>query len=346
MLTWKGTNASLLRCLESSQSSLALLSECEFSQCLQNLASVVKAQTSNIGSQRTLFSRMTACFKRYWVPKGESLQGFHIALARKYLRADQEAVTREIVHRQDVLRDHLSDKPTEDFGKLSSVCLSLASSEDPRCWLLCICMSVGCRKGEALGYSRFETVDQVKFIGDADGTNLPIRDPELFESLIGSDMCIRQESLLKDPAQRINRYLSPEDPRHVAPRSIVKPCLFLHPMDVLFLISKLRSLDMSPEESRRFGTKRKTFNSLFNSGPHCSERSWSLGTHYGRKLYANASYHAYAPKLQRINGALMDRNAWIELVLGHTGSLLTSLSYSTVALENVESVSFKKSRIF
>jgi hypothetical protein len=362
-------NQSLVRWLDVTQPIFAALPESEFTAALQQLAMVVKALTPNIGTQRTMFARMTAQFKKYWVPMGEqpngSLDSPHIALAKKYLRAEAEAVAKEIVHREAVLRDHLSDKPTEDFARLSALCVNLARQEvfgesvamETSSWLLAIIMACGCRKGEILDASiQFLPVPKVDFFGDALGKNVRVRNREIFEEQIGSEMCIMQVGFVKEKSQRINQFVTPEDPRYVKPRSIVKPCLFLHPMDVIELIVRFRVANSLSAEnphdrlhsSKRFGTRPAMFKSAFEqSQRHASERSWSLGTHHARKIYANASYNVFAPKLQRINGALMDRNAWIELVLGHTGSLLTSLSYSTVHvnLDETQCNPQKKQRI-
>lgn len=58
-----------------------------------------------------------------------------------------------------------------------------------------------------------------------------------------------------------------------------------------------------------------------------------MGSHYGRKIYAVASYQIYESQVSLLTGKFIGESAWMSSVLAHGGSIATSLSYANVKIE-------------
>ena len=63
-----------------------------------------------------------------------------------------------------------------------------------------------------------------------------------------------------------------------------------------------------------------------------SGHGWRLGAHHCRKIYANASFEIYEPRVKQLMNRWIELPLWIRSVLGHEGSLETTLSYSNVKI--------------
>lgn len=271
------------------------------------LANLVKAMIPCVGTQRVTFSRFTAIFKQYWVPK-EGMKGPHVMESKKWLKADREKVDQYIQDVEKKLVERLQDIYVECYPDLERKVKALAISEDPQEILLAILMSAGMRRGEVIESS----ITYEPFRGALE-ENSPY-------SGVDRRFLILQTGCFKDAKCHINKYVRGS----ALPKQILKPTVFLPAEYVVELITKFRET----ARVQNLNTKNPMTKYMRKYFPQASAQAeanaWSFGPHYCRRLYGTMSYERWGKKDQ------WDRSIWLSTVLAHGASVATSLSYSNI----------------
>ena len=85
--------------------------------------------------------------------------------------------------------------------------------------------------------------------------------------------------------------------------------------------------------SRLSRASRQAMDQLFpRQMAHAVTNGWSVSTHFARVLYANFSYEIFIESYKRITGKSIGIDRWIQMLLGHMGSMKTALSYRTLEI--------------
>ena len=213
--------------------------------------------------------------------------------------------------------------------------------------MLSISCSLGCRKGEILDpnvlfltypdYVRREERagrDISKFrLGtflDADEDSdeeenvdkIITVDKDLFDESIGLDRVVCQIGVLKDSEQAINRFIDEDDERWVADRVLIKPSIVLTARQIVDGIRRFRKIENITKANfpgrrvagNRWGTAKlqPTMKKYF---PRAYAKSiangWPFSSHYGRKIYANASFEIYQEHIKRVTNRYIDKVIWV-----------------------------------
>lgn len=125
------------------------------------------------------------------------------------------------------------------------------------------------------------------------------------------------------------------------------PLVFLDAETVLKLVTKLRAnvfVDMginSREYLKELGKKLTTreFAEVFSAEPFLSLRARAvaeervMGSHLGRKIYIQASYKQFKPKIEACMGSSIQKSYFIQTFLGHTTSAI-AVNYDTLDLRD------------
>lgn len=165
---------------------------------------------------------------------------------------------------------------------------------------------------------------------------------------------IVQSGVLKDKSQSINRFLlDKSDKRFVENKVLIKPTIILPASEVVGMIKLFRKIHNITKETfvnrRKQGNKFSTraiqpyMDSYFPQAAALSAKhNWEFGSHYCRKLYCNSAAEIYIPKLQQITSKYVDKSIFCSNILGHGGSIATSLSYANVFVKfSYEAIEFK-----
>jgi hypothetical protein len=271
----------------------------------------------------------------------EKEKRLHARLRDKYVE-DYDDVSRKVLKMQT--------KGSEGKYKKDSVHL-----------LLAIMTCVGCRKTEILDPNcKFYTYEEYQDVLLSKGLNQEVlrlgtwKSPTEFDEEHSFEVTskkaykklfddyaytICQSGVLKDKGQAINAYLiSKDDKRFVENKLLIKPSIILNARQVVDMIKEFREINDITEESfenrkkagSRFSTReiKPIMTDYFPKAAALSLRNnWEFGTHYCRKIWANASYLVYENKIKMVTGKYVDKSIWCSNTLGHSGSLATSLSY-------------------
>mgnify|MGYP006908578009 CR=1 FL=1 len=299
--------------------------------------------------------------------------GKHVEAIRSVLKIDlsrsMQYIQEKEANRADRLKDRYHEKYDEVEYKTRAAYNSVMhpdvwelTTEDQAKLLISIETSCGCRMGaigdpniEFLTYPQWErrkkklgvsgsfrlgTVSDV--FDDDDEPSIEV-DEDMFGQTIGMEYVIVQVGVLKDPSTSINSFIDEADERWVPPRVLVKPSIILTAKEIVAGVKEFRQI--ANITKKNFVGRERSSNIWSNKVspvikkmyPRAAAKSkannWSFGSHYGRKLYANASYEIYANQLRSITSKYMDRSIWISYMLGHMGSIQTSLSYANVSVE-------------
>lgn len=168
-------------------------------------------------------------------------------------------------------------------------------------------------------------------------------DEEDYESQIGMEYVVVQIGVLKDSAEHATKYLPEQTGARALPRTVIKPTLVLTSREIVAAVKRIRfernltkkNWRGRAKEGNVFGTQnfhpiiKKHFPDVWAKVNHPGRKE-RIGSHFGRKIYMNASYEIYKDRVALITGKFIDRSVWGMLVLAHKGSLATSQSYATV----------------
>jgi len=153
---------------------------------------------------------------------------------------------------------------------------------------------------------------------------------------------IVQVGILKDAKNKLQKHLLEED--RDDPRYLVKPCLIY---TAEYLVKKInefrRKFNISKEnfvDRRRAGASWDTrlfhpllkeyFRDTFN---HVERKGWRIGSHHMRRIYVMATIHFFKDSAEQASGGkVLAQSVWMALVLGHMGSVNTTISYSNLKI--------------
>ena len=204
----------------------------------------------------------------------------------------------------------------------------------------------GARKGEFLDPNiKFYTYAEWKRRQGRDATTIPlgtdadhlnITNPD---AELGSHLLV-QVKVLKDTDQKSNKYQD-SDGALVPNRVVIKPTLFYDAQEIVDKIAAFRKKYNITKASftNRVSASNNWGSALFkpvlkqfyhSSWAKSKQKGWSIGSHFGRKLYAVASFGVYKDSVQTASSEIVREASWISMVLAHQGSVATSLSYANV----------------
>ena len=158
---------------------------------------------------------------------------------------------------------------------------------------------------------------------------------------IGSDFLLVQIGILKDADQNINKYLAAGDDRFVADRALVKPSIVFtakQVVDAIKFFRKVEGITVANFVSRKVAGaaySTREYQPLIKkyfarSYAKAISHGWEIGSHHMRKIYAAASFEIYRERILHATTRYIDRSIWSAMILGHGGSVNTSLSYANV----------------
>ena len=220
-------------------------------------------------------------------------------------------------------------------------------------FLACTNINVGTRKTEVLDdtiqfytYRDFmnlhkdDAIQQAVFIGEK-GLGVVVDDKVFAE--MDMDNVIVQVGKLKDKNQRLNKYLDEDDARYNPVGAIiVKPTTFLSGSDVVKMIKLIRWFFRKHEKDSdrvRIGSRissRDITPIMENDWPtavaHAKKFKLTIGTHLFRKFYVRIAVHAYRDIVSRYRGSVISDQTLMAALLGHSGSIFTTMSYSNVVI--------------
>lgn len=335
-----------------------------FATQLQQVTKIMTHLIPNTSYLRNELVKITRMFKEIWVPRGEDEKtGEWLLIVARHVRAPKSQVVAYLAQKERRLTEKLRDSYNVTFQDVDSSTRELfeygdsgAEKKYGAATLLALGTCCGARKGEFLDPSiKFYTYGewQRKKHLDAEKINLGTESDHL--SIVEDDTDLEfmshllvQVGVLKDAEQKSNKYQNDEDAL-VPNRVVTKPTLFY---EAKYLVAKIK------EFRRKYNINRETFtdrvkisnnwsSALFKpllkrfyraSYTKSKQKNWSIGSHFGRKLYAVSSFGVYKDSVQAASNEIVREASWISMVLAHQGSLATSLSYANVQVNfNIKS---------
>jgi len=193
----------------------------------------------------------------------------------------------------------------------------------------------GARKGEFLDpkitFHVYSKQADKNFIG-TQSEHLTLHEEDEDEEL--TTHLLLQKGVLKDSDQKANKYLNDED--DLAPnRIVIKPTLCFNASYIVDQIAKFQVQHYRGNIYRPCSNVQQlvsTFQATVEailSLELCQvqTKGWSMGSHFGRKLYAVASFGVYKDSVQAASHEIVREASWASMVLARVA---TSLSYANV----------------
>jgi hypothetical protein len=339
---------------------------------LGKLYKLIDGMHHNTHSARDAFTTFTSVFKSFLLGRNraETLKsGPYMSVVLDVLHVSESRFSVVLEQQQENLRRRLSNKYTETYSDVQHSILELyrlgmskdAKRKDVMGLLLALETACGSRKGsymdptikymtytdyqqsrskagkakQPLGFGIANDEEDLIFV-DLDGWNSVVED--------GSNFILVVVGVLKNKEESINRFLVKGDNRWVLSRVLIKPTLTLTAAQVVRGVARFRSyFNITPETFRGRRAEANRFGSAW-IGPILKNyypQSWAkaqlandpMGSHYCRKIFANASYKVYKDQIAMLTKRRIDRSIWISRVLGHSkDSLFTFLSYTVVQI--------------
>jgi hypothetical protein len=332
----------------------------EYKKQLEQIAVIGNHMHPSTSTVRNYFSDLAGLFKVYWVQRGESDRfGTHVTIVRETLHAETSRVKQYLAEKELKLTEALKNKYHVQFESVqqkmiklyNDVMLSneLAHTLDERIGLLiAIETSAGMRKGAILDPNvKFQTYSQFKRANKDTPFRIGLDNDQSIklDELEDMENVLVQTGVLKDAETSINKYLKDDnDDRYVMDRVLIKPTIILTAKQVVDGIATFRQMENITKKtfvsrrvsSNNFGRDRikivmkKTFPA---QAAKAARENNPFGTHFCRKIYANASFEIYKEQVRLVTNKYIDRSVWMAAVLGHGGSIKTSLSYSNVIVD-------------
>ena len=329
-----------------------------FAEQLQQVTKIMTHLIPSTSYLRNELVKITAMFKAIWVPHGEDEKtGKWLSIVAKYVRAPKAQVIAYLNAKERRLAEKLRDAYNVNFQDVDNATREMfaygnAGSEKKfgAATLLALGTCCGARKGEFLDphiefytyaeWQRKQKRDAAKMVlGTPDGDHLDISDNPNDE--LSSHLLV-QVGVLKDADQKSNKYQDANDDGDLVPnRVVIKPTLFYDAQTIVDKIKEFRkkyninkaSFTDRVRASNNWGSAlfkpvlKKFYRASYTKS---KQKNWSIGSHFGRKLYAVASFGVYRESVQAASNEIVREASWISMVLAHQGSVATSLSYANV----------------
>lgn len=313
----------------------------------------------NTNYVRNYFTEYTGAFRAYLVPKGEKFYKPWLDLVSEHLHGEKKRVL-VYLKQQDASRlAKLQDGFQENWADADHAVRELfryaEEGKDKKygaATILALELCVGSRKTAFLDPNvKFYTWDEWKTTHSSEnrnelglqeiGTNeLSLELKDLSDNKFTSSVIV-QVGILKDAKNKIQKHMAEED--RDDPRFIVKPCLIY---TAEYLVTKIRAFREKYNITREtFTTRKKVGNSwgtrLFhplletyfkNSYEKAKSKGWQIGSHHMRRIYVMATIHFFKDSAEMASGKVLAQSVWMALVLGHMGSVATTISYSNCKL--------------
>ena len=343
---------------------------------LHQLRRIIVATQPVTSTQRKFFTQFTDIFKFYWVPRGETRKvGLHVTPIRKILRADlalslihiQQRKERDESKARNVIRVFLDDIQFQIRKAYDTVMTSPNPGNQSLAKLvIALEATYGMRRGaildpnimfytweqyKALQASRGQTVNVFRIGHQYDSDDTFEFDNAQFDRHVGFSNIVVQVGVLKDVLTASNKYFAPHEHLHAAlvgAKVLVKPSICLSADEIVSGIKLFRKAKNITKEN--FTTRQKAANAfgaqyikpaiseMFPDAAAQSENNgWSFGSHFARKVYANASYLMYRESVGDVLQKYININTWINDVLGHDGrNASVAELYQTVQVERAK----------
>ena len=284
----------------------------------------------------------------------------------EYLHEKEQKLVSKLRDRFHVLYDDVQHKTLQAYDRVMNPGVEHVDNEMLAGLLVALETSFGMRKGAILDpHVKFYTYSEWKRVrarqgmpvssfrigtiadsgfGDSDDEYSMDMNQDAFEDEIGMEHVCVQVGVLKDAEVSINKYIDEDDERWGRDRILVKPSIILTAKQLVRGIQTFRRL--ADITTSTFVSRKHSSNAwgsarvgpvIRHMYPSCAALSakhgWPLGSHLARRIYANASFAIYEERVRNVTGKYVDKSVWISNMLGHQGSVKTSLSYATVVVD-------------
>ena len=325
-----------------------------FAEQLQEVTKIMTHLIPSTSYLRNELVKITAMFKNIWVPRGEDEKtGPWLSIVAKWVRAPKAQVIAYLNAKERRLAEKLRDAYNVNFQDVDNATRELfaygnSGSEKKygAATLLALGTCCGARKGEFLdphikfySYAEYQRKQgraaKIPLGTEVEHVDIANPDEELSSHLLV------QVGVLKDADQKTNKYLDDDDGELVPNRVVIKPTLFY---DAQAIVDKIKAFRIKYNINKDSFTDRVRASNNWGSAlfkpvlkqfyrasyTKSKQKGWSIGSHFGRKLYAVASFGVYRESVQAASNEIVREASWISMVLAHQGSVATSLSYANV----------------
>jgi len=330
-----------------------------FATQLEQLAQIIQHLIPTTAYVRGYFVDFTNAFRDFLIPKKVDFYKPYTDLIKEHLHAERGRVLAIIKHNDERRMVRLQNGFTEDWDELDHAARELfrraeegTTKQYGAASILALELCTGSRKGAFLDPNvQFYTWDEWKTTHRQHNKNeMGINDigsEEIHLTLKGlsddkfTSSIIVQVGILKDAKNKIQKHLPEED--RDDPRYLIKPCL-VYPAE--YLVQKIRDFRKKYSITKEtFTTRKLTGNSwgtrLFhpllaeffkNSYNLAMHNGWNFGSHHMRRCYVMATIQFFKDSAEMLSGKVLAQSVWMALVLGHMGSVGTTISYSNLKL--------------
>lgn len=282
---------------------------------------------------------------------------------RKIIKCSDDSLRIQMQLKQQSLENQMShpfslsyydiQQKVMTYAQLMSIPKNDLKKPDITKMLMCTQANNGPRKVEVLDniikyytYADFvrlrsdDVIKQKVFIGEK-GLNVETSD-DIFKEL-DIQNCIVQIGKAKDKDQRLNKYLDEDDVRYNPNGAIImKPTTFLSAHDVVKMIERIRWFFRKEDENHdrvRIGSRisSRDINPILEEDfpgvvAHAKKFHLTTGSHLFRKIYVHLATHAYRDIVSRHRGSVISNQTLMATLLGHSGSIFTTMSYSNIVI--------------
>lgn len=311
------------------------------------------------GYIRNYFVFFTNAFRDFLIPRGETWYKKWYDLVQKHLHTDKARVLVYLKNADDSRTAKLQDGYTEIWDNVEHSARALFRRGEEgnaktfgASTLLALELCTGARKAAFLDPNvKFYTWEDWKNhrhdnrnemgINDIGSDTFSLTLQDLSNDKFTSSLIV-QVGILKDAKNKLQKHLPEED--RDDPRFLIKPCL-VYTAD--FLVEKIKSFrgkyEITKEnfiDRRSAGAQWDTrlFHKLLddyfhNSFEHAKRKGWTIGSHHMRRIYVMATLHFFKDSAEvAAGGKVLAQSVWMALVLGHMGSVNTTITYSNLKL--------------
>lgn len=334
-----------------------------FATQLQQVTKIMTHLIPSTSYLRNELVKITTMFKAIWVPRGEDPKtGPWLSIVAKLVRAPKAQVIAYLNAKERRLAEKLRDAYNVNFQDIDTATRELfaygnSGSEKKygAATLLALGTCCGARKGEFLDpHIKFYTYAEYKQSSNKIplGTEVEHVDIVNPDEELSSHLLV-QVGVLKDADQKTNKYFADDGENLVPNRVVIKPTLFY---DAQAIVDKIKAFRIKYNINKRSFTDRVRASNNWGSAlfkpvlkqfyrasyTKSKQKHWSIGSHFGRKLYAVASFGVYKDSVQSASNEIVREASWISMVLAHQGSVGTSLSYANVQVNfNIKPVALE-----
>lgn len=314
-------------------------------------------------SYRTNFSAIVSICTDFYMRSKKHDSSVVEKYVRKIVKCSDDSLRIQMQLKQQSLENQMAhpfsftyyeiQQRTMEYAQLMTIDKNDLTKAHVSKLISCTNINVGTRKTEVLDdviefytYRDFmrlhadDAIQQAVFIGEK-GLGVVV-DDSIFDEM-NMDNVIVQVGKLKDKNQRLNKYLDSDDSRfnHVG-AIIVKPTVFLSASDIVKMIKLIRWFFRKHDEKEdrvKIGSRissRDISPIMEHDWPaavaHAKKFKLTIGTHLFRKIYVHLAIHAYRDIVSRYRGSVISNQTLMAALLGHSGSIFTTMSYSNVVI--------------